>query len=477
MPIKLPKVLIIALSLIIFSSALFLAAPFLFGGDFFKTLAGTQGASGWAWAPNIGWIKMSGYAADNSSYGVKLDQSTGQLSGFAWGGDVIGWVDFTGSSIGLISCSSSADCPTGQSCGSNGFCVPSSSSCLSSFECPSGQACINGACSIPSSCSASSDCPAGQVCANGLCAVSVSCSTGADCPSGVCENGLCTATNTEGFNTENSMSLYIVPPSAVVDMGGHTQLQAYYDSGTGAGAMTVTSAPGITWTSSDETIVTVSSGYVMSGNKTGAVDIKVSYSGLTAIVKIAVVDPCAPRLTLSSQLISLSPGVSKQISATYGSTCDGQQSVDITNSSRFSSTYNLIATISDSGLITGVAEGNTQIDVYYTNGSGDNFSASAMVTVSYLSSSDRECKTLTPSFTWSSTPAINETVTFTGAGSGAINLWKWNFTGALPSNPTGKEVNVKFNISGKSTVKLEASDGSNTCTISRTLNIGGRVEE
>lgn len=36
-----------------------------------------------------GWIKMSG-----SNYGVTLNTSTGKFSGFAWGSEVIGWIDF-----------------------------------------------------------------------------------------------------------------------------------------------------------------------------------------------------------------------------------------------------------------------------------------------------------------------------------------------------------------------------------------------
>ncbi len=40
-----------------------------------------------------GWIKLSGTATDGSSYGVKLNTS-GNFTGYAWGGVVIGWVDF-----------------------------------------------------------------------------------------------------------------------------------------------------------------------------------------------------------------------------------------------------------------------------------------------------------------------------------------------------------------------------------------------
>lgn len=41
-----------------------------------------------------GWIKMAGIASDGSPYGVS--RSGGDLTGFAWGSDVVGWVKFKG---------------------------------------------------------------------------------------------------------------------------------------------------------------------------------------------------------------------------------------------------------------------------------------------------------------------------------------------------------------------------------------------
>lgn len=41
-----------------------------------------------------GWIKLSGIAIDGSTYGVQL--VGGNLTGYAWGGDVVDWVRFSG---------------------------------------------------------------------------------------------------------------------------------------------------------------------------------------------------------------------------------------------------------------------------------------------------------------------------------------------------------------------------------------------
>jgi len=42
-----------------------------------------------------GWIKMRNHSSDTGAdYGVSVDQNTGEFHGWAWGGDVVGWVSF-----------------------------------------------------------------------------------------------------------------------------------------------------------------------------------------------------------------------------------------------------------------------------------------------------------------------------------------------------------------------------------------------
>ena len=64
-----------------------------------KAIAGDGSAQAGGWD---GWIKLSGTAADGGSYGVTkydivggLNDGKSSLTGFAWGGEVIGWVDFS----------------------------------------------------------------------------------------------------------------------------------------------------------------------------------------------------------------------------------------------------------------------------------------------------------------------------------------------------------------------------------------------
>ena len=137
-----------------------------------------------------GWIKMSGTAGDGGSYGVTINPSTGKFSGYAWGSDVIGWVNFAPTISGVtcpscVSCTNwsewvETDCatvpvgtpieqtryrtcgstpetetlPTGKTCGSScagdpsvcgggQTCVESTSTCTSN---PGGVSCPNGTC-------------------------------------------------------------------------------------------------------------------------------------------------------------------------------------------------------------------------------------------------------------------------------------------------------------------------------------------
>lgn len=59
-----------------------------------------------------GWIKLSGTAQNGSRYGVNLNLTTNQFSGYAWGSKVIGWVDFSPSANAKVVVSASTPPPT-----------------------------------------------------------------------------------------------------------------------------------------------------------------------------------------------------------------------------------------------------------------------------------------------------------------------------------------------------------------------------
>jgi hypothetical protein len=88
-----------------------------------------------------GWISLSGKASDNSNYGVKLDGS----HSYAWGSDVVGWIDFNG----VIANNLCAN-PT-YSCNSDN--TGEISSCTGTTLCQTGYACFpaSGRCAFKSS--------------------------------------------------------------------------------------------------------------------------------------------------------------------------------------------------------------------------------------------------------------------------------------------------------------------------------------
>ncbi len=54
-----------------------------------RAVSGISGSGGFD-----GWVKLSGTATNGSPYGVTVNTSTSEFSGYAWGDSVIGWVDF-----------------------------------------------------------------------------------------------------------------------------------------------------------------------------------------------------------------------------------------------------------------------------------------------------------------------------------------------------------------------------------------------
>lgn len=105
------------------------------GNAFSGWLRALSNGGGWD-----GWISLSG---NSPSYGVTQDQSTAALSGYAWGSDVVGWLDFSQASgptcTPVYSCSGTdtilymnVACQTSTyaTCASPTFCSSGSSTCL-----------------------------------------------------------------------------------------------------------------------------------------------------------------------------------------------------------------------------------------------------------------------------------------------------------------------------------------------------------
>lgn len=143
-----------------------------------------------------GWIRLSDDADTNwVNKGISVALTTGQFSGFAWGSDVVGWIDFAPTGGGGVSmqptkCTYPADpygvCGATLVCTASGACIPPDGACSTSFDCGGGQTCKNGTCRPPGYCSVPADC------ASGICdLVTHTCaaSNGTGCGDAVCGTG------------------------------------------------------------------------------------------------------------------------------------------------------------------------------------------------------------------------------------------------------------------------------------------------
>ncbi|MDP2703746.1 MAG: fibronectin type III domain-containing protein, partial [bacterium] len=104
----------------------------------------------------------------------------GMLSGWAWGDNIGGWMQFIGLGVGAL-CTSDAECSAGEICGEGGSCVPKEPVCAP--PCPLGQVCgagnqcvtrvctppcrLSQVCEVGNKCvppCTPTSCPLGQVC-------------------------------------------------------------------------------------------------------------------------------------------------------------------------------------------------------------------------------------------------------------------------------------------------------------------------
>lgn len=158
--------------------------------------------------PSTGWIKMSKDATDGgANYGVTIDGS-GKFSGYAWGSDVLGWIDFApaiagsnGVRLSTLACTAGVVLSSG---GSWGACSEDPAFCSSN---PSGTPITGtqvGTCGTGYSGTTTQGCSTGKTC-GGLCTSDIDCGGGEVCllgtgrcgnPTTGCGNGTCNAGET-----------------------------------------------------------------------------------------------------------------------------------------------------------------------------------------------------------------------------------------------------------------------------------------
>lgn len=167
-----------------------------------------------------------------------------------------------------------------------------------------------------------------------------------------------TLTSCGGFFVSNDTvtQLAVSPVNPTVQVGATSQFTA---TGTTAVGNTIDVTPGVSWTSSKPNIATVNSAGLLSGISAGTSIINASYQQGSTQTIATVTSGTLTSLTIAPLTTSISVGATQQFSAT-GTFSDGTQQ-DLTGQVSWSSSNVNVATISTTGLATGVASGSTTI--------------------------------------------------------------------------------------------------------------------
>jgi len=179
------------------------------------------------------------------------------------------------------------------------------------------------------------------------------------------------------FINPSISSIYISPPSSTISVNNTVQLNAtaiYSD-----GSQNPISGSSVGWSSSDDTIATVTSpGGLVTGMATGTATITVSSQGVTATGTVTVTPTNVTTISITTTQGNPSPQSTATIAGApatlqFYAYANLSSSQDLTNAVTWTSSNTNVATISTglgsggNGLATSVAAGTTNVTATITN--------------------------------------------------------------------------------------------------------------
>ena len=162
----------------------------------------------------------------------------------------------------------------------------------------------------------------------------------------------------------------VAPGNVTIAAGQTTTLTATLKDGAG----NVLTGRAITWSSGATTVATVSATGVVTGVSAGTATITATREGKSAAAAVTVTAPTAASVTVAPSTATVTIGNSTTLIATVR---DGSSNVMVNASVTWSSSNTSVATVSSSGVVTGVSPGNATITARSGTASG-----TATVTVS-----------------------------------------------------------------------------------------------
>ena len=212
------------------------------------------------------------------------------------------------------------------------------------------------------------------------------------------------------------------------------------------------SASGGTWSSSNTSVATVNSSGVVTGVSVGTATI--TYTSASAVCKTIVTVnalPVVAAITGSNTIIC------KGATTTYTSTTAGGV---------WSSANTSIATVSSTGIITGIDNGTTAINYTVTNAAGCQTTVSRNITVTSPS-----CNFTVNNSTQN---LAGNSFVFTISSPVPGTTYTWNFGDGSPT-VTGNSVTKSYTGAGSYLVTVTANNGTCSATCNTTVHVSGAV--
>ena len=299
--------------------------------------------------------------------------------------------------------------------------------------------------------------------------------------------------------------LYLSSSSLSVATGKNnkfTALLGIYTNGKQTGATEISSK--CTWTSSDESIATVSNIGLVTGVKVGTVTITAQYEGEAVTGTATITSSTTYELAINPASMTLNKGATGTFTALYKTYTDGvlKSSVDVTSSTTWSSADTKIAGVSQ-GHVSGVGAGSAIITAKY-NG----YTATASVTVRgpatmtlgwtsqtvtkgkvlsnaaiYNPNDGTSAKDVTISATWTTSNAAVATVaggsiTAQGTGTATLTATYNGLSASCTITVTGGETPPTKTYVANMAVSSELLTGSTyKLKLTLTLNDGTKIED
>jgi len=168
--------------------------------------------------------------------------------------------------------------------------------------------------------------------------------------------GIQSATATITVTGGQLQSMSVSPSAVSIAEGFSAQLTA---SGSYTDGKTQTLSSGVTWSSSNTKVATVSSSGLVSGRDEGTVTITASYGGLSGAATVTVTEATVSSISITPANISLAAGLTAQLKVLAG--MSDSTALTLTTAITWTSDSLNVATVSSSGLVTGVTPGTARI--------------------------------------------------------------------------------------------------------------------